>query len=118
MGKGENARHEQFLLFHCVFKTCTADTYKQDLFWKGVIVILILKPTCSRRGQLYTKRQTLALSKLEVFADDNLNVTKKFKFVFDRVGKYSGKSRQCWLRAFSPFPNMFSKSFFCQNQGR
>ena len=26
--------------------------------------------------------------------------------------KYSRKMRKCWLPAFSPFPSIFSKSFF------
>ena len=29
---------------------------------------------------------------------------------YDR--KHCGKSRKCWLPAFSPFPTMFSKGFF------
>ena len=31
---------------------------------------------------------------------------------FRKVRKDSGKRRQCWLPAFSPFPTMFSKAFF------
>ena len=31
---------------------------------------------------------------------------------FEKGRKHCGKSRKCWLRAFSPFPTKFSKGFF------
>ena len=48
-------------------------------------------------------------TKFKAFADDKLYVAKIMICVFDRVEKIAGK---CWLRAFSPFPTMFSKGFF------
>ena len=53
----------------------------------------------------------LDLSKLKAFADDKCD-SKKPKFTFGRVEKHCGKRRKCWLPAFSPFPNMFSKAYF------
>ena len=43
-------------------------------------------------------------SKLKVFVDDKINVTKELKFVLGREEKIVGK-------AFSPFPTIFSKAF-------
>ena len=41
VGKGEIARHEQFLLFpQCFQKTCTADTEKPGFVWERVEVQL------------------------------------------------------------------------------
>ena len=48
---------------------------------------------------------------IKEFADDDLNVAKMAKFVFNRVGKHCGKGRICWSPAFSPFPT-FSTNFF------
>ena len=37
VGKGEIARHEQFLLFpQCFLQTCTADTEKPGIVWERV----------------------------------------------------------------------------------
>ena len=47
----------------------------------------------------------LDFMKLKAFAEDKLNVAKMSISLFDRVKK-------CWLLAFSPFPTVFSKSFF------
>ena len=33
---------------------------------------------------------------------------------FDSVRKHCWKSRKYWLPAYSPFPTMFSKGFFCR----
>ena len=42
VGKGEIARHEQFLLFlQCFQKACAADTYKPGLVWERVNSVLI-----------------------------------------------------------------------------
>ena len=39
VGKGEIARHEQFLLFpKCFKKTCTAGTLKPGLVWEGLSI--------------------------------------------------------------------------------
>ena len=53
----------------------------------------------------------LDLSKLKAFADDNSNVNQAMKFALGRVENTVEKEK-CWLPAFSPFPTMFSKSFF------
>ena len=48
VGKGEIARHEQFLLFpQCFQKTCTADTCKAGLVWERVNDLKV-KPNISR----------------------------------------------------------------------
>ena len=40
VGKGEIARHEQFLFFpQCFQKTCTEDTYKPGLVWERVNMV-------------------------------------------------------------------------------
>ena len=50
-------------------------------------------------------------SKLKVFADDNSKVGQMREFVFDRVERHCGKTRQSCLPAFSTFPTIFSKWF-------
>ena len=57
----------------------------------------------------------LAWSKFKAFADDKINEAKMMIFVFHRVEKHSEKMRKCWLPAFSPFPTMFSNSFFLRS---
>ena len=54
----------------------------------------------------------LDFTKLKAFADKKLNVAKMTNSVFIR--RHWGKSRKCWLAAFSPFPTVFSKAFFCR----
>ena len=49
------------------------------------------------------------LSRFKALADDEMNVTKKMKFVLGMVENILGKG---WLPAFSPFPKMFSKASF------
>ena len=40
VGKGEIAHYEQLLVSpQCFQKTCTADTYNQGLFGKGLIIV-------------------------------------------------------------------------------
>ena len=51
-------------------------------------------------------------SKFKVFADDEIYVTEKLKFCFEKGRKHHGKRRKCWLPAFSPFSMMFSKDSF------
>ena len=53
-------------------------------------------------------------SKFEAFADNIINVTEILKFVLGRVGNIVGKTRKYWLSAFSLFPTMFHKVFFCR----
>ena len=57
MGKGEIARHEQFLLFPQSFqKTCIGDTKKPGLVWE--------------RFNALPNDKILALAKLKAFADE------------------------------------------------
>ena len=52
---------------------------------------------------------------MKEFADDKLNVTKMIVFVFDIVENIVGEGEiACTTQAISPFPTMFSKSFFPQ----
>ena len=55
----------------------------------------------------------LEVTKLKAFADDKLDVAKMTISVFERGGN-TGKRRECCLPAFSPFPTVFSKAFFCR----
>ena len=48
-------------------------------------------------------------SKLKALAYNRINVTEKLKNCFGKSRKHDGKRRKCWLKAFSPFPIMFSK---------
>ena len=52
------------------------------------------------------------MTKLKVFADDKLNVTKMIISVFDGVENIVGKGEIAYTQAISPFPTMFSKGFF------
>ena len=60
------------------------------------------------------------MSKLKAFADNKTDMIEKLKFVLGSIGnivgkgerKHCGKRKKCWLPAFSPFPIMFSNSFY------
>ena len=55
------------------------------------------------------------MSKFKAYADDNSNVVKMMKFVYDLAENIVGKEEILvanWLPAGSPFPTMFSKAFF------
>ena len=45
-------------------------------------------------------------------ADQQLDTPQMVEFVSENGRKYWWKRRKCWLLAFSPFPTMFSKTFF------
>ena len=49
---------------------------------------------------------------MKAFADDKVNIAKMMISLYNRVENIVGKGEKCWLPAFSPFPTMFSKSFF------
>ena len=51
-------------------------------------------------------------TKFKAVADDKIDVAKTMLSVFDQIEKHWGKERKGWLRAFSPFPTMFSKCLF------
>ena len=56
----------------------------------------------------------MEVTKLKALADDKLKVAKMRISLFDRVENTVGKGEKCWLPAFSPFPTVFSKAFFCK----
>ena len=49
----------------------------------------------------------LDLSKLKAFADNNLNVNKKFKFALGRAEKIVGKGENAGYQHFLLFPQCF-----------
>ena len=51
-------------------------------------------------------------SKLEAFADDKINVTKKLKFVMGRVENIVGKGENAGDEHFLLFPQCFQKLSF------
>ena len=53
----------------------------------------------------------LDVTKLKAFARNKLNIARMIISLFDRV-ENTGKSRKCWLPAFSLFPTLFSKAAF------
>ena len=63
-------------------------------------------------GAFYLFGELSDLSKLKAFANDEVNVTEKFKFVLGSVENIVGKRRKCRFPAFSPLSTMFSKVFF------
>ena len=54
----------------------------------------------------------LDLSKMKAFADNNKNVSQKWKVALERIVNNCGERRKCWFPAILPFPTMFSKAFF------
>ena len=48
-------------------------------------------------------------SKLKAFADNNINVTKKLKFVLERVENIVGKGENAGNQHFLLFPQSFQK---------
>ena len=49
-------------------------------------------------------------TKLNVFADDDLNILKMLISVVDKIESNMGKGEKCLLPAFSPFENFFQKT--------
>ena len=82
-------------------------TWGQEVTELNLTVYVLKKTTW---GDALTKK-FLEQSKLNTFADNKINVTKKIEILFENSKKYCGKRRKRWLPAFSPFPTMFSKSF-------
>ena len=56
----------------------------------------------------------LGQSKLKAFADDNLNVAKTVKFLFDRVENIVGKGENAGYQHFLLFLHVFKK-VLCQD---
>ena len=81
MGKGEIARHEQFLLFpQCFQKTCTGDTLKPGLVLERVNPL--------------PNDKILDLPKVKVFADHKSNAAQMIAFIFDRLEDIVGKGEK------------------------
>ena len=49
------------------------------------------------------------LSKFKGFADDKISMTKRLKFISEKLEYIVGKGENAGFPAFSPFPTMFSK---------
>ena len=102
MDKGEIARYEQFLLFpQCFQKACFPEASKGVILWEWVNSL--------------PNDKIIDWSKFKAFADDKLITTQKLKDVHGRVENIVGKSRKCWVPAFSPFHTMFSKTFLSRD---
>ena len=96
MCKGEIAHYEQFLLFpQCFLKACFPGASTGIIVWEWV--------------KSLPHSQILDLSKLRAFADDNLNVNQKLKFVFGRVENIVVKGENADYQHFFLFPECFLK---------
>ena len=51
-------------------------------------------------------------SKLKLFADNNINVTDKLKFVLGRVGNMVGKGENAGYQHFLLYPSCFQKDSY------
>ena len=58
---------------------------------------------------LYQNDKILDWSKLKAFVDDKINVTEKFKFLFERVESIVGKGENAGYQHFLLFPKCFQK---------
>ena len=63
------------------------------------------------KGLTFAKQQNFRQVDIESICRRQYNCNLKFEICFGMVRKHSGKSRKCWIPAFSPFPTMFSKGF-------
>ena len=59
----------------------------------------------------FANDKNLDQTKMKDFANDKINVTKT-ELCLGKVETILGEKEKCCLSAFSPFPAMFSKSFF------
>ena len=55
----------------------------------------------------YTKQQYQYGCKLKAFADDNVNMTQKLKFVFERIENIVGKGENAGFQHFLLFSQYF-----------
>ena len=103
VGKGENARYEQFILFpRCFQTTCPADTRKPGLVWGRVNINPFpnkpwFLPVCSRSTSLL---KTL-------WKNEKLLVTSNFSVSFPRCFQPVG-------RTFCHFPFVKFKTVVCK----
>ena len=99
VGNGEIARYEQFLLY-------------PQCFSKDVNCRQVKTRACLGKGLTLPNDKILDLSKLKASADDKMDCDSKTEIYFGKGRKHSGKRRNCWLQAFSPFPSMIPKGYF------
>ena len=85
VGKGEIARHEQFLLFPlCFQKTCTADTGKPGLVWERVNTHIRLLTTVTKEAfeKILGKRENARNQHFLLFLQNVFYPVKnKFEFL-------------------------------------
>ena len=62
----------------------------------------------------YPNDKILDWSTLKAFADSQIIVSEKLKFVLGRVENIVGKGEKCWFLSFSPFSTMFTKRLLFQ----
>ena len=61
---------------------------------------------------LYQNNKILDWSKLKAFADDEINLTEKLKFVLERVEIIVGKGENAGYQQFLLFPQCFQKASY------
>ena len=86
---------------------CTPKRFSRSLFCKK-------RKQCPGKGRLnlFTRGTILDQTKLKVFADDKLNVTKVTISVFDRVENIVGKGEITCISSFFFSPQCFQKASF------
>ena len=80
--------------------------------WTNVSVMLICQPALFLNRRVFSLTiiaKILDPTKLESFADENINVHQMIEFIFDSVENIVRKKEEMLLTAFSPFSTMFSK---------
>ena len=80
----------------------------------GSVSTLIMLQTSPRFNPLHftPNYKFFNLSKLKAFADNKINVTKKLKFVTERVENIVGKGETAGYQHFLLFPQCFQKDSF------
>ena len=115
VGKRENARNEHFLLFSqsflpiwrtfCHFHRMLKIRLQTLSVWKCSKFIVYERVKS-------IKQQIFRLVQIESICRQQNRYNLITEMLFEMCRKYCEKRRKCWLPAFSPFPTMFSKSFF------
>ena len=102
VGQGEIAHKKQFLLFRNGF-----------LPFQRTFHHFHLIRNCSLPNKIWSlSNKILDLSKLEAFADDKINVTRKLKIVLGRTENNVGKGENTGYQHFLLFPQCFLKASF------
>ena len=79
------------------------------MVWEGY------KISWEKEKMLVTSNRLLDWSKLKAYADDKLNVTKKFKFLFGRVQNIVGKGENASYQHLLLFTQCFQQPFFSRS---